>query len=171
MAVEGRSLKDSSLKLLEEKSLKYLKVNPDGISVHDRSFCPSSEELATLLGQSAPLHRANYLRNIFTDLSLLVLCSNGINRPWVAKTHKGEHLFGTLLILREIPLDFGFELSGLGEHQILLVHQQLSVKRSVGVLTASQDLDRLVDLRSLDLDESYAPGVRDSRTLSVSPQH
>jgi hypothetical protein len=150
---------------LEDKSLKYLKVNLDGISVHERPSCPSSEELATILGQSEPLNRANCLRKIFTDLSLLILCSNGTNLPWVAKTHKGEHLFGTLLILREIPLDFGCELSGLGEHQISLVHQQLSVKRSVEGFTASQDIHRLVALRSVDL------GDCGSRTLSVSPRH
>jgi hypothetical protein len=112
--------------------VKFIFISPDiGLVVKEQPACPTTDELAALLGESVPLDRTNYLHNLFTDPALVLLRSNAVGLAWVATVNSREHLFGPLLAVRKIPLSWGHELVGLTDHQIAVVRQELRLPRAI----------------------------------------
>jgi hypothetical protein len=117
--------------------LKYLKVTKAEIEIHEQEKRLTPDELVELLGQTEPLSRTNYLHNTFRDPGLVVLVSNRWTLPSVAQTQSGEYLFGEVYVFRKIPLEIGYELGGLTNHQIASVRQELKLH-----LTQPKSLER-----------------------------
>ncbi len=117
---------------IEDKTVKFIQVTPEvGILEKKQETCPTLEELAQWLDQSAPVSQVNYLHNLFSDTSLVLLRSDVYPQPWTAyvQTLWGkEHLFGPCLVFRKKPTSCGFELIGLTEHQISVVRQELRIE-------------------------------------------
>jgi hypothetical protein len=121
--------------------VKYILVIPGTeLIVQEQPACPTSDELTELLGESVPLDRTNYLHNLFSDPTLVVLRSNAVNLAWVAVANSREHLFGSLLVFRKIPFSWGYELVGLTEHQIAVVRQELKLAIALRQEPASADV-------------------------------
>jgi hypothetical protein len=113
----------------EAPTVKFIQVTPGkGILEREQASCPTYDELARLLNQSATITTVNFLHNLFSDPSLVLLRSDKYPQPWTAyvQTSWGkEHLFGPLLVFRKKPNTCGFELIGLTGHQVSVVRQEL----------------------------------------------
>jgi hypothetical protein len=116
----------------EAPTVKFIQVTPgNGILEREQASCPTYNELARLLNQSAAVTTVNFLHNLFSDLSLVLLRSDEYPQPWTAyvQTPWGkEHLFGPLLVFRKKLNTCGFELIGLTGHQVSAVRQELRIE-------------------------------------------
>jgi hypothetical protein len=112
--------------------MKFIFVSPDvSLVIKEQPVCPTTDELAALLGESVPLDRTNYLHNLFSDPALVLLHSNAVGLAWIATVNGREHLFGPLFVFRKVLLTWGHELVGLTDHQIAVVRQELRLPRTI----------------------------------------
>lgn len=116
--------------------MKYIQVVPK-IRIIEKEIetCPIEDEISYLLGQLELLNQVNYLHSLFSDSSLLLICSNTLEIPWTAVVQGKKHLFHPLLIFCKIPHVWGYSLGGLTKSQMALVRRELRFDRK----SASQE--------------------------------
>jgi hypothetical protein len=132
----------------EAPTVKFIQVTPgNGILEREQASCPTYDELARLLNQLAAVTTVNFLHNMFTDPSLVLLRSDEYPQPWTAYVQTAwgkEHLFGPLLVFCKKPQASSFELCGLTGHQVSVVRQELRI----GVRETKPELQTLREVSS-----------------------
>jgi hypothetical protein len=111
--------------------MQYIYVSrKSGSVVLDTSTPPTIEQIQVLIGRPGEIAQIETLNQRFTHTSLVILkVQSGELKllPIVARTHRGENIFGDFLVLRNVPHSDGFRLEGLTHSQILIVHDELHV--------------------------------------------
>jgi hypothetical protein len=112
--------------------MQIIQVASNNLTVLDLKSCPSLDEQRQLLStDEQPVEVIDYLSNRLGDLNLVILCAVANNLPLSAFDVDGKKLFGNLLVVRKVPHDWGYALSGLTRNQIAAVRQELRLARAI----------------------------------------
>jgi len=111
--------------------MRYIYVSrKSGSVILDTSTPPTIEQIQALIGRPGEIAQIETLYQRFTHTSLVILkVQSGELKslPIVARTHRGEKIFGDFLVLRNVPHTDGFRLEGLTHSQILIVQDELQI--------------------------------------------
>jgi hypothetical protein len=111
--------------------MRYIYVSKkSGSIILDTSTPPTIEQIQALVGRPGEMAQIETLYQRFTHNSLVIFQEQSgelKSLPIVARTHRGENIFGDFLVLRNVPHSDGFRLEGLTHSQILIVHDELHV--------------------------------------------
>jgi hypothetical protein len=109
--------------------MQYLYISrKSGSVILDTAKPPTTEQIQNLVGRPGEIAHIETLYRQFTHTSLIILKVQGgelKSLPIVARTHRGENIFGDFLVLRNVPHSDGFRLEGLTHSQILIVNDEL----------------------------------------------
>jgi hypothetical protein len=113
--------------------MQYIYVSSkSGSIILDTSTPPTTEQIQNLVGRPGLIGQIETLHRQFTHTSLVILKEqNGELKslPVVARTHRGENIFGDFLVLRNVPYSEGYRLGGLTHSQILIAQDELQLAK------------------------------------------
>ncbi len=111
--------------------MRYIYVSrKSGCVILDTSKPTTTEQIQALVGKPGVMAEIETLHRQFTHTNLIILQEKSGELkllPVVARTHRGENIFGDFLILRNVPHSDGFRLEGLTHSQILIVQDELQL--------------------------------------------
>jgi hypothetical protein len=111
--------------------MRYIYVSSkSGSIILDTSTPPTTEQIQALIGRPGEIAQIETLYRQFTHTSLVILkVQSGELKslPIVARTHRGENIFGDFLVLRNVPYSEGYRLGGLTHSQILIAQDELHI--------------------------------------------
>ena len=111
--------------------MRYIHVSSkSGSVIIETSKPPATEQIQALVGKPGEIAQIETLYRRFTHTNLIILQEQGgelKSLPVVARTHRGENIFGDFLVLRNVPHSDGFKLEGLTHSQILIVQDELYI--------------------------------------------
>jgi hypothetical protein len=123
--------------------MKYIYISSkSGSVILDTSKAPTTAQIQSLVGRPNQTAQIEILYRQFSHSDLILIREQKgelKSMPIVARTIKGEKIFGDSLVLRNIPYSEGYKLGGLTHSQILIVQDELQlVKQPKPIKTANR---------------------------------